>query len=163
MEVISKNLEETHKFASLFLEYISKRKGPKAMVVGLKGDLGSGKTTFTQFIAQELDIEEGVTSPTFVILKKYRIKKDFSFSTLVHIDAYRLESGEDLKALSFETELGDPNNLIFLEWPENVEEALPKDMMTLSFETINENTRKITLDDPVRDINVKKPLNNLDI
>lgn len=150
MEIVSKSLEETRRFATSFLEDISQRKGPKAVVVGLKGDLGSGKTTFTQFVAQALGIEEGVTSPTFVILKKYRIKKDFSFSTLVHIDAYRLEGGKDMKALLFEDELENSDTLIFIEWPENVEGALPESIIMLSFETVDENTRKIVLNDSQR-------------
>lgn len=143
MEFISKNLEETRSFAVSFLEDISKRKGPKAVVVGLGGDLGSGKTTFTQFVAQTLGIEEAVTSPTFVILKRYGIKRDFPFSNLVHIDAYRLEGEKDMEALSFEDELENSGNLIFIEWPENVEGALPENTIMLSFETIDENTRKI--------------------
>ena len=142
MEIVSKSLQETQKAAKLFLKGLSSE-GAQAAVVGLKGDLGSGKTTFTQAIAKELGIRETVTSPTFVILKKYGIPQAGDFETLVHIDAYRLEDPKELNSLEFKREVSDPKNLILIEWPENVSEALPADAYSINFEFIDEGVRRI--------------------
>ena len=75
MKIISRSLEETQAAARNFLKEISERKSDKAIVVGLFGDLGAGKTTFTQALARELGIAEFVTSPTFVIMKAYPISQ----------------------------------------------------------------------------------------
>lgn len=115
-----------------------------AMVLGLSGDLGAGKTTFSQQVAKVLGIEEKVTSPTFVIEKVYHTK-DTAFPQFIHIDAYRLDTGSELSVLGFEKLLGDPNNLIFIEWPERVADVLPKDTIMLRFTVIDELTRQIEM------------------
>ncbi len=96
------------------------KKEKKAFLVFLSGDLGSGKTTTTQSIACELGIEEDITSPTFVILKRYEVKKG-EFKNLIHIDAYRLKNYEELQKIKFEEYLNDADNLILLEWPEMID------------------------------------------
>lgn len=100
-----------------------KENNTKAVLVFLRGDLGVGKTTATKTIAHMFGIQEGVTSPTFVILKRYAIPEPekMGFSNLIHIDAYRLHSYEELKKISFEQYLNDSQNIILLEWPEMVE------------------------------------------
>ena len=118
------------------------------MVVGLSGDLGSGKTTFTKCVAKILEIKEHITSPTFVIQKRYSIDKDdFPFETLIHIDAYRLESAHELEVLDFKRELADPSNLILIEWPERVIVALPKETEIIRFTFIKEHVRTIKFPD----------------
>ncbi len=74
---VSKNIKETSEIAAIFLEEILKTKNPKegALVVGLVGDLGAGKTAFFQTVAKHLGVKSRVISPTFVIMKKYLIKK----------------------------------------------------------------------------------------
>jgi tRNA threonylcarbamoyladenosine biosynthesis protein TsaE len=143
MDIVSKSLKETEDFAKKFLDQLPDAY-KQASVIGLKGDLGAGKTTFVQDIAKILGIEERITSPTFVILKKYRIENFKKFNTLVHIDAYRLDEAIELLGLNFEEEVNDPHSLIFIEWPEKVEEALPENMTLIEFEFIDENKRKIT-------------------
>ena len=120
---VSHSLEETKSIASNWLQQISNKysENDEALVVGLSGHLGAGKTAFTKFIAAELGIKEDITSPTFVIMKVYDIDSKVSpWSRLVHIDAYRLEREEELDALRFEDLVSDKNNLILIEWPENV-------------------------------------------
>lgn len=97
-----------------------------AMLVTLSGELGAGKTAFTQAVARSLSIEETVSSPTFVLEKIYKLPEDKRFKRLIHIDAYRLDSGADLAALGFDELMRDAGNLIFLEWPEKVSDQLPK-------------------------------------
>ncbi len=116
----------------------------KAVIVALSGDLGAGKTTLSQFIAEILGVGEQVTSPTFVIEKIYKTKDVGRFENFVHIDAYRLNDAAELKALRFEEILNSPHTLVFLEWPERVPEALPPSTFKISFESIDENTRKIS-------------------
>ncbi|KKW32328.1 MAG: hypothetical protein UY78_C0043G0009 [Parcubacteria group bacterium GW2011_GWA1_53_13] len=105
----------------------------KATVVALRGDLGAGKTTFTQALARELGIEATVQSPTYVLMKKYEIKEVSLFKTLVHIDAYRLEKPEEFSALRPEEFLNDPSCLVVVEWPEKLGTALPQPNLTLNF------------------------------
>lgn len=115
----------------------------KAVVVGLSGDLGAGKTAFSQCVARLLGVEEQVTSPTFVIEKIYKTKDAGKFETFVHIDAYRLDEGKELQTLGFADVVNYKNNLVFIEWPEKVKEALPAETMFISFTTIDENTREL--------------------
>lgn len=135
-------LEHADIFAKEILGKISK-KTDAAYVVFLSGDLGSGKTTTTKSIAKELGIEEDITSPTFVILKRYEIKKG-EFKNLIHIDAYRLKNFGELERLKFDEYMKDATNLILLEWPEMVPSENFKADMTLRFEHgEKENERKV--------------------
>lgn len=120
-------LEHVDTFAK---EIVSKihMKTDRAYMVFLSGDLGSGKTTTTKSIAKELGVEEDITSPTFVILKRYEVKRG-EFKNLIHIDAYRLKNYEELRKIKFEEYMSDASNLILLEWPEMVmSEELKSDM-----------------------------------
>jgi len=144
-----KSLEELQAFAGDFLQELNKtKKGEKATVIGLSGDLGAGKTAFTKCVAQILGITDVVTSPTFILEKVYDIPKnsvlDAQFLKLVHIDAYRLENAKEMHALGWEALLLDPQNLIIIEWPEQVEGALPKESTILHFEYIDEGIRQVT-------------------
>ena len=117
----SKSLEETTKIAQEWLAGLADKysESDEAVVVGLSGHLGAGKTAFVKAIAKEMGVEETVTSPTFVLMKIYETK-NAKWPRLVHIDAYRLEQPEELAALQWETLVADPHNLIMIEWPENV-------------------------------------------
>lgn len=113
--------------------------GLAATLVTLSGDLGAGKTTFVQGAARSLGITETVSSPTFVIQKTYMIDvRRRSFAQLVHIDAYRLNSAHELEVLGWHELLTDSGNLIILEWPERVLEAIPKSAISLRFDFENE-------------------------
>lgn len=146
-----KNLEELRAAADGFLRTLAgKPAKDTATVVGLSGDLGSGKTAFTKCIASILGISDVVTSPTFILEKVYIIPRGSvvgeRFTKLIHIDAYRLEGGKEMKALDWDALLLDEHNLILLEWPEQVKEALPKDITNLTFEYVNEGVRSITIE-----------------
>ncbi len=144
MKIISKSLSDTKKVAEDFIKKLSNQTQSEALVVGLYGDLGSGKTTFTQAIAKIFNIKEDVTSPTFVIEKIYTIN-DKKFKKLIHIDAYRLDSAKELSALDWERTLGDSKNIIFIEWPERVLEVLPKNHAKIFFKFLSENEREIEI------------------
>ena len=115
------------------LEPIEKiRAGSHATIIALRGDLGAGKTTFTQALAKELGITESVQSPTYVLMKSYPISFGH-FTKFIHIDAYRLDSPEEFSALKPEEFLSNPQNLVVIEWPERVEGVLPKPDIVLNF------------------------------
>ena len=124
MKFISENLEQTQKIANDFVVTLLPNTN-KAVVVGLYGDLGVGKTTLTQCIAKVFGAEETVNSPTFVIEKIYELT-DKKFTHLIHIDAYRIEKSDELLHLGWNEIISDKNNLIFIEWPERVADIMPK-------------------------------------
>lgn len=151
MEREVKSLEELKEIAGEFLATLKEGEaGRGATVVGLSGDLGAGKTAFTKCVADLLGIQETVTSPTFILEKIYTIPGKSllgdRFTKLVHIDAYRLEHGDEMRPLYWDALLADPKNLIFLEWPEQVESALPSAMIRLSFAYVSESVRRIAFD-----------------
>ncbi len=117
----------------------------QATIVALRGDLGAGKTTFTQSLAKQLGVIDRVTSPTFVVLKNYGTGHEV-FDQLVHIDAYRLENEKDLDVLNWGEYLDSKTNIIVIEWPERVKGALPGDTIWIDFEYKDEETRLIRCD-----------------
>lgn len=139
-KVITHSLEETQKLAHDWL-FSLPEPTEGATIVGLYGNLGAGKTAFTQCVAKELGVKEFVTSPTFVIEKIYETKHPF-LKRLVHIDAYRLQSGKELQNLNFEEVVENKNNLVIIEWPENVKEILPENHYKIHCEFVDETTRK---------------------
>jgi len=110
--------------AAAFLKTLAPQ-ADSATLVALSGELGAGKTAFTKAVAKALGVEEVVTSPTFVLEKIYALPEGSAFKRLIHIDAYRLDSGAELAPLGFDELMTDPGNLVFLEWPEKVADALP--------------------------------------
>jgi tRNA threonylcarbamoyladenosine biosynthesis protein TsaE len=139
-------IEQLSKFAEDFLKDLSESpSNPNhAQLIGLSGNLGAGKTTFTQQIAKLLKVEEKITSPTFVLMKRYPISFG-QYKNLIHIDAYRIEDPNEIDVLNFDEIYSEPENLILLEWPEKVEEKLPKKKITITFEVAGENHREINI------------------
>ncbi|MBL4644606.1 MAG: tRNA (adenosine(37)-N6)-threonylcarbamoyltransferase complex ATPase subunit type 1 TsaE [Candidatus Pacebacteria bacterium] len=138
---VSYTLEEFQKEATTFAFELSIRE--RATVVALHGDLGAGKTTFAQSMARALGITESVVSPTFLIQKRYSLEGQV-FSNVIHIDAYRLKSAEQLEVLDWEELTNDPSNLILIEWPENITDLLAPETKHIYFEYIDEVTRSIS-------------------
>jgi len=91
--------------------------------VVLTGELGAGKTTFVQGVAEGLDVEEAVSSPTFVLVKEY-----VGRLTIAHADIYRLERIQDVVDLGLD-EIADGQALLLVEWGDAVEELLPDDRL----------------------------------
>ena len=145
MKHLSKSVGETTQVAQEFVNKLKDIKTSKAVVAGLFGDLGSGKTTFTQALGKILGVEEVMTSPTFVIEKRYDLDGSVGFKKLIHIDAYRLDSDGEILNLNFQEDLNNPDNLILMEWPERVSGALPKDILRINFKFISEFEREIEL------------------
>jgi tRNA threonylcarbamoyl adenosine modification protein YjeE len=112
-----------------------------ATLITLSGELGAGKTTFSQMVGEMLGVSEHMVSPTFVLEKIYDLPSTTEFSKLIHIDAYRLKSGDELTALGFSELLQDPTNIILLEWPERVMGALPLATVAITLQVHEDGTR----------------------
>ena len=119
-----KNEEDTRKFG---LELAKNLKAGD--VVALFGDLGTGKTTLTKYIAEGLGIREMITSPTFTIVCEYHSGR----LPLYHFDVYRLDSGEDMFEIGAE-EYFDGDGVCIIEWADNVAEVLPDETLCIFLE-----------------------------
>jgi len=135
--VITNSSSATQKLGEDLAKDILKRGAKKqALVLGLTGNLGGGKTTFMQGFAKGLGIKDKILSPTFVIMKH--------FGNFYHIDCYRINKPEEILELGFEKIIADPKNIVAVEWPEKIKKFLPQDTIYIGFEFIDDNTRKIT-------------------
>jgi tRNA threonylcarbamoyladenosine biosynthesis protein TsaE len=116
---------------------------PAGIVIALIGNLGSGKTTFTQGFAKGLGISEHVGSPTFKLVSEYDGQK----GKLIHVDAYRLEGIDDFLNIGGEDILATPKAIILIEWGDKLESILPPDAIRISFERVLdvENERLISI------------------
>ncbi len=132
MEYVSKSTKQTLKIAT---EYAKTLKAGD--VVLLDGEMGAGKTLFTQGIAKSLGIKEQITSPTYAYMNDYD-------GILYHYDCYRLSSGEDAEALGL-TDYFYLDGICVIEWAQNIKSVLPKNCKIVKIEKINEKTRKITI------------------
>ena len=112
---------------------------PPEATLALHGDLGAGKTTFVQGLARGLGVADPVTSPTFTIFTLHR----GAARLFVHVDAYRLNSGEQLEALMLDEFLMPPH-CVAVEWPENVAAWIPDGAWHLEF-AIADGRRRIRL------------------
>lgn len=131
----SRSSEETRTIAASLaqdvLESGRRRKG--AFVTALRGELGAGKTTFVQGFADGLGIKKGVLSPTFVLIKRFFVKRS-EFHHFFHIDFYRLRGKDEVKNLGLKNIFADRSNVVAVEWPDRVLELLPKDTLWIDFE-----------------------------
>lgn len=100
---------------------------PRDRTLALHGNLGVGKTTFVQGLARGFGVTDPVTSPTFNI---YTVHRGTQGTTLVHLDAYRLESARQIEDLLLEDFLATPWCLA-IEWPEKIDAWIPGDALHL--------------------------------
>jgi len=108
------------------------------MVIGLSGDLGSGKTTFTQYFAKSMGVKDHINSPTFTILKTYQ-----GFLDLFHMDVYRLEH------IGYDYELEDyiyGKEVSVIEWYPYIKSMLPEHMLKITFKFVDETTRDVEIE-----------------
>lgn len=135
--VITKNKEETFAFAKSFAKII---KPP--MVINLVGDLGAGKTTFTQGLLQTLGVKENVTSPTFTILNEY-----FANFPIYHFDMYRIEDAEEVENLGFDEyfDLSTLKGITLVEWAQNTPQLLPNQFVQIKIKKLGDDMREFVV------------------
>lgn len=136
----------------------AKRVGEGALVFALKGELGAGKTTFTQGFFKGLGLKRRAPSPTFIIMRRHKVPRRRggskngkntakSFSDVFHVDAYRLREAGHLAALGFKEILGNSENVVLIEWPERVRGIIPKNARKIRFKHgKRENERRIIIE-----------------
>ena len=110
-------------------------------IIILEGELGSGKTTFVKGVLKGFNYASEVTSPTFTLINEYHADKK-----IIHIDFYRENKAERWKLIGLDDYLGSNENITIIEWGNLHSQLLPKDIITINFEHIDEQKRKIILD-----------------
>ncbi|HCP08412.1 MAG TPA: hypothetical protein DIT25_01265 [Candidatus Moranbacteria bacterium] len=161
-EMITNSSEETRdlgkKIAGDILKGSDPSIGIRSLIVCLSGDLGAGKTTFTQGLLEGLGAEGPYTSPTFLIIKQYRVSQianrkshiensihdpRSTIKDIYHIDTYRV-GADDILDLGWEEIVADPQNVVIIEWPERIKEIIPESAIWINFEWMDQSKRKIT-------------------
>ena len=133
MEFICKNKNETQELGKLIASFSF-----RGEVITLKGQLGAGKTTFSQGFAKGLGIEGVINSPTFNIVKCY-----FNSSIpLYHIDAYRLEDLHQDLGLE---EYIEGDGVCLIEWAEFILEVIPSELLKINIDILENEERKIDI------------------
>lgn len=144
--ILSRSVQQTKKVAAVLVNKILFQgfKPQGALVIGLSGALGAGKTTLTQFLAQGLGVKERVLSPTFVIMRRYRLspRRNF-FSNFYHFDCYRLGSPQDILTLGWEEIIADRKNIVVVEWPEKIQALWQEDFLNVRLTAISPHQREI--------------------
>jgi len=125
---------ETARFASL-LGRLFKELGPSpksATVIGFRGDLGAGKTSFIKSFLKAIGVRARIMSPTFVIMKSFPLKGGKrGFTRAYHLDVYRI-SKSGLKDLDFKKVIAEPRNIVLIEWADKIRSALPRNTVWIS-------------------------------
>ena len=137
MEKICNNLSDTKDLA---FEFAKTLKGGE--VLTLKGDLGAGKTTFTQSLAKAMGVAEPVTSPTFTLMNQYQGDN----LKLYHFDMYRIEEIDEILETGLTEYFGNDDAVCVIEWAENIKQLLPKKYMQIRIEKLGEEQRKFVFE-----------------
>jgi tRNA threonylcarbamoyladenosine biosynthesis protein TsaE len=138
-EIITSSFKQTQELGEKFAQTLQ-----GGAIIALHGDLGSGKTTFTQGVAKGLGLSQPIVSPTFILMREYRIDKQ-GLETLYHIDLYRTESERDAKGLGIEDVFADKEGVVLVEWPEKMGNLLPEKRIDIFFEYLSETERKVLI------------------
>lgn len=142
MRVHLESLEQMRTFSAALAEHL--RAGDLLI---LTGNLGAGKTTFTQSLGKALDVAGRITSPTFVIAREHPSRS--GGPALVHVDAYRLADGEELEDLDLDSELDE--SITVVEWGAGMAEQLSSDHLDITitpvWEEAAEGSGSVGMDD----------------
>ncbi len=131
MKYLSESPRETRRLARLLATEVLRTKPKRdALVLALEGELGSGKTTFTQEFVRALGIRKKILSPTFVIIKKFGPKQNH-FESIYHIDSYRV-SAKEILSLGFKKILKE-RALVIIEWADKLKRYIPKGTIWITF------------------------------
>ena len=150
MKFISKNEKDTFNFAKKFAGQLQ-----GGEVLCLIGDLGAGKTAFTKGLAAGLGIKNTITSPTFVLMKNYKVTSSsplrkgrlggVNIKHLAHIDAYRLSGGEHLFGIGAEDYFNHPECVTVIEWADRVKDIWPEKVIKIEFKIGKGDKREIKI------------------
>lgn len=130
MIILSKSRLETRKIAAVLAKEIL-NKPPKitsALILALSGDLGAGKTTFTQSFIKNCGVKKRINSPTFLLIRSYKLQTT-GYRLVYHIDAYRIKKSKELLDLGLKEILNNNKNIVLIEWAEKIKKILPKNVI----------------------------------
>lgn len=161
-EFITESSKQTKKLGEILAKELK-----NGGIIALSGDLGAGKTTFTQGFLKGLKVKGPYTSPTFLVIKNY--KKEISslkpqtsnlayrqagkfqsinrrtnleIKNIYHIDTYRVNA-KDILNLGWKEIIANPKNIVIIEWADRIKRIIPKSALWIKFEWVDENKRKI--------------------
>jgi len=127
-EYISHSAEDTVDFASSLASKLQ-----AGDIIVLNGELGAGKTKFTEGILKYFELESEISSPTFTIVNEYNSKN----LNIFHFDVYRFSSSDEFYAIGGEDYFSQ--GLCIIEWGSIISDVLPKEYIEINFEKLNEN------------------------
>jgi len=141
-KIATKSVEETWDLAEKIAKILK-----AGDFLALVGDLGGGKTTFTKGLAKALDIKDEIQSPTFTLIKEYKViqNRKYKIKKLYHLDMYRLCNIKEAKELGLEELFQEKDSIFVVEWADRIKELLPNHTKFIEFDFINETTRKIII------------------
>ncbi len=140
LRIETKSNLETVKLGRVLGEEILKN-GSGNFLIALNGDLGSGKTTFIKGLGRGLGIKNKITSPTFLMVRRYSILKNKKYKNFYHVDAYRIKTKRDLEVTGIEAALSGQNNIIAVEWADLIKKHLKNKTLSIYIKHKNENKR----------------------
>ena len=151
-KIITKSSSETIALGSIFAKKLK-----AGDVILLFGELGSGKTTFVQGVAKGLNISDRILSPTFVLIRQYKIphpspllkgegdERKARTINLYHVDLYIIEKPSEIKSLGLEEVIGEEGSISFIEWAEKLKNFKRQKGYKVWFEYLNDNKREISI------------------
>ncbi len=128
-------IEELPKVAEAFLKHF-----PNERLFAFYGKMGAGKTTLIKALCRALGSIDPITSPTFALVNEYSTADN---ERIFHFDFYRIKSMEEALDIGFDDYI-DSGKYCMMEWPENVEDLLPEEMVKVEIEVLDNSARKIT-------------------
>lgn len=132
IEIRSRDKKETKKIARILAKELVENPPTLPIIFALQGELGSGKTTFAQALAHALGVKEKILSPTFVLMKSYKIKHK-KIKNLIHADCYRLEKAAELSCLGLKDFFKQKDAVILIEWADKIRKSLPQHAVWIKF------------------------------
>lgn len=136
MDIKIESLDHIHEAAQQFIDNMG-----KGNVFAFYGKMGAGKTTFIKAICECLQVDDVITSPTFSIVNEYYSNK--LDDSIYHFDFYRIKKVEEVFDMGYEDYFYS-GRLCFLEWPELIEDLLPKDAVKVHIMEQEDGSRFIT-------------------
>ena len=133
---ITENFKETQQLGKDLAKRIK-----NGGILAFYGNLGSGKTTFIQGLAKGLGIKRRIISPTFIIVRSYKLQKD----NFYHVDLYRTHNLYDLSTLGIDEIVKNNRNVVAIEWAEKMDTFIPQKRFDIVFENLGENKRQIKI------------------
>lgn len=144
LKIISKSSGQTQKIATNLAQSLK-----RGRIIAFEGNLGAGKTTFIQGLAHGLGVKEKISSPTFVIFKKYKVTHQENIKWLYHFDLYRINNIDEVIDLGLEDIIKEEKSIIAIEWAEKIKKILPKDVLQIKIKNINKNKRKFIFSEKI--------------